>query len=299
MRGIHASNENSVGQVLSTSPNPQFGIPAACLLSAVSLGTLSMKSWRSLDALVVIGKLLTAFAPMIQAQNVLTNGSFEISVPPSRALSLRPGSTNLPGWSIGVTSSLDLVRAPVPGWSFTAAQGQQWVDFNGMGVTLSQSFPTVAGETYETRFTVGRFQSSLPYRLQVTVLTDSGGVLTNLEAVIPLTTGWAEATAFRFVATTPTSTIRFTDTTGTGNYDLTLDDVSVERVTPRLSIECSHVRICWDSLTNHTYQLQYRSELTTNAWTDLGTPIAGIGATDCTVQPLVEPRRFYRIVRLP
>jgi len=243
----------------------------------------------------LVSALLVIASFACNAQNVLSNGGFEFGT--TGALS--PGSTNLPGWTIGATSSLYLIRDPVPGWSFTTTEGRQWVDFNGRGVTLSQSFPTVVGEAYETRFTVGRFQSSLPYRLQVSILTDSGTVVTNLEAVIPLATGWAEATRCRFVATTASSTIRFTDTTGTGNYDLTLDDVSVERVTPLLSVECSHVRICWDSLTNHTYQLQYRSELTTNAWTDSGTPITGIGATDCTVQPLVEPRRFYRIVRLP
>src|SRR5213592_3925917 len=99
-------------------------------------------------AAVVIGAWLTAFAPTVPAQNILTNASFEISMPRSGELSLRAGSTNLPGWSIGATSSLSslyLIRAPVPGSSFTAAEGQQWVDFNGRAVTLSQSFPTVVG----------------------------------------------------------------------------------------------------------------------------------------------------------
>jgi hypothetical protein len=114
-------------------------------------------------------------------------------------------------------------------------------------------------------------------------------------------TVWASKTRFRFGAPTPITTIRFTATNGSPNLfpALILDDVSVERATPHLSIECSVVRVCWESQTNQTYQLQYRSELTTNVWTDLGTPIQGNGGTNCTVRPVAEPPRFYRVVRLP
>ncbi len=232
----------------------------------------------------------------VHAQSLLTNGSFEALGP---GTTLQPGNTNIFGWAIGGTGSLYLARAPVPGWSFVAAHGQQWVDLNGAGVTLSQSFPTAVGETYEARFTVGRFQGSFAMRLQAAILTDSGNIVTNTEAVVPVIAGWNSPTLFRFVAVTPRTTIQFTDTTGTVNYDLTLDDVSVERVTPHLSIECSQVRICWESQTNRSYQLQYQSALTTNIWTDSGVPVPGTGATDCTEQPISEPRRFYRVVRLP
>ena len=89
------------------------------------------------------------------------------------------------------------------------------------------------------------------------VLSSNGVVITNVTAVMPASRGWASPTQFRFVATTGTTTLRLADTTGTVNYDLTLDAVSVERVTPRLTIECSEVRLCWDSVTNQQYQLQF------------------------------------------
>jgi len=62
-------------------------------------------------------------------------------------------------------------------------------------------------------------------------------------------------------------------------------------------IQVSTVDVCWDSKTNKTYQVQYRSELTTNLWTDLGSPVPGNGSTICVTEP-VEGRaqRFYRVV---
>ncbi len=68
---------------------------------------------------------------------------------------------------------------------------------------------------------------------------------------------------------------------------------------PTLSIETSQVRLCWDSETNVLYQLQYRSELTTNIWTDLGAPVEGNGTKIYTTDQVVTPRRYYRVVALP
>ena len=69
--------------------------------------------------------------------------------------------------------------------------------------------------------------------------------------------------------------------------------------TPHLTIEVSEVRLCWISQSNKLYQLQYRSELTTNAWLDLGAPILGTGGTNCITDPVVGPRRFYQALVLP
>jgi hypothetical protein len=68
---------------------------------------------------------------------------------------------------------------------------------------------------------------------------------------------------------------------------------------PRLSIEVSQVRLCWNSETNKSYQIQYRSESTTNQWADLGAPITGNGATVCTTNDVATPPRFYRVVGVP
>jgi len=68
---------------------------------------------------------------------------------------------------------------------------------------------------------------------------------------------------------------------------------------PRLSIACSQVRLCWSSRSNKTYQVQYRSTLTTNTWLNFGSPIPGNGSTQCITDEIVGPQKFYRAIMLP
>jgi hypothetical protein len=68
-----------------------------------------------------------------------------------------------------------------------------------------------------------------------------------------------------------------------------------------MSIRVSQVEVCWTTRTNRVYQLQYSSELTTNLWTNLSSPLTGDGSSICVPEPIVpgEPQRFYRVVLLP
>jgi len=80
----------------------------------------------------------------------------------------------------------------------------------------------------------------------------------------------------------------------------TVDNLSVA-TTPYLTIRCSQVDVCWSSLSNTLYQVQFRSALTGNDWTNLGSPIAGNGANNCISDPIPagQPARFYRVVVVP
>jgi hypothetical protein len=75
----------------------------------------------------------------------------------------------------------------------------------------------------------------------------------------------------------------------------------VEVPAPRMTIQVACVDICWASASNKTYQVQYRSSLTTNLWTDFGTPIAGIGGTNCISDAVQagHSQRFYRVTEKP
>jgi hypothetical protein len=70
---------------------------------------------------------------------------------------------------------------------------------------------------------------------------------------------------------------------------------------PTATIRVSEVSVCWDAVSNRTYQIQYRSALTTNLWLDLGAPLTATGAVQCVADALPpgEPRRFYRVLSLP
>jgi hypothetical protein len=68
---------------------------------------------------------------------------------------------------------------------------------------------------------------------------------------------------------------------------------------PPLSIRISHVTLSWNSSADKTYQVQYRSDLTMNIWTDIGSPVAGNGMTNSVVDEIAGPQRFYRVIVLP
>jgi hypothetical protein len=67
------------------------------------------------------------------------------------------------------------------------------------------------------------------------------------------------------------------------------------------AIRVSEVEICWDTVSNRTYQVQYRSTLTSNVWTNLGPPHKGDGSNDCIADRVLpgQPQRYYRILTLP
>jgi hypothetical protein len=70
---------------------------------------------------------------------------------------------------------------------------------------------------------------------------------------------------------------------------------------PRTNVRVSQVEVCWNSRSNRSYQVQFRSAATTNLWTNLGVPVPGNGSTNCVLDavPPGQPQRFYRISELP
>jgi hypothetical protein len=64
-----------------------------------------------------------------------------------------------------------------------------------------------------------------------------------------------------------------------------------------LSIRVSQVELCWPTISNVTYQLQYREALSTNGWLPLGGPLPGNGSRFCTNDVVLpdQPRRFYQL----
>ena len=88
-----------------------------------------------------------------------------------------------------------------------------------------------------------------------------------------------------------------------------LDGTGVERADPhgvavrtpplQVTIRASQVEVCWNSTSNLTYQVQYRSALTTNLWTSLLNCVRSTGSKSCVSDPVVvgQPQRFYRVVQ--
>ena len=64
-----------------------------------------------------------------------------------------------------------------------------------------------------------------------------------------------------------------------------------------LRIRVSEVEVRWNSLTNATYQVEYRSSLTTNLWTTLTNCVPSGGSETCIYDKVrrEEPQRYYRV----
>lgn len=69
------------------------------------------------------------------------------------------------------------------------------------------------------------------------------------------------------------------------------------RLGPAASIRVSEAEICWASVSNTIYQVEYRSSLTTNIWVPLFTNLVGSGEEMSVFDkiPRGSPHRFYRV----
>jgi len=60
------------------------------------------------------------------------------------------------------------------------------------------------------------------------------------------------------------------------------------------------VEICWPSVTNEVYVVQFAPAVDTNRWTDLGVPLSGSGTTNCMFDSTRGAgKRFYRVLKIP
>jgi len=67
---------------------------------------------------------------------------------------------------------------------------------------------------------------------------------------------------------------------------------------PPVSIRVSEVEICWPSVPGVIYQIDYRSDLTTNTWMPLFSNVLANSEETCVEDLVVKdtPKRFYRVV---
>jgi len=164
--------------------------------------------------------------------NLLTNGSFE---DPSIGTWYLNETTSIPGWTV-TTNNVDVVAQGYNGPS-AAYDGQQYLDLVGYGSTggiQSQSFATVAGQTYRLTFAYAnnpwststasanvRVQDGTSNTLLLQEVTHSGSTTNTL--------GWSLFSQ-SFIADGTSATIRFDETVGGGNGGVMLDAVGVAAV---------------------------------------------------------------------
>lgn len=70
---------------------------------------------------------------------------------------------------------------------------------------------------------------------------------------------------------------------------------------PEVSVKVSQVQVCWTSRSNRIYQVQFRSALTGNAWSNLGERVQGNGSTNYVTDAVIpgQPQKYYRVQEVP
>jgi choice-of-anchor C domain-containing protein len=189
---------------------------------------------------LTIVALVIGFAGMAGATNLIVNGSFENgNYYTPQWQRLFAGSTDLSNWTIGgvgvdwhVATDNPALNPALTGHEFGPAQDGSLVidfhldgDFNG---TISQTFATSAGTTYQVSFYLaGVDWFSNPRDIQVDVNGDTK--IFSQAASDPLNLVWG-IKEFQFNATGSTATLTFSCTDVDGYWGPLLDNVSVEVV---------------------------------------------------------------------
>ncbi len=109
--------------------------------------------------------------------------------------------------------------------------------------------------------------------------------------------------ALKWDAVTADSSVRTviapgSPTASPGNFAETPVHQFTFEAPPLVTIRTSQTEVCWNSKSNLTYQVEFRSDLTANIWTSLGDCIRSTNSTTCVYDPIVlgEPQKFYRVV---
>jgi hypothetical protein len=246
-----------------------------------------MKTKLVIVILLLVSAVPTVFGdPGSSWSNLVVNGSFELPALPSGTNHVVPANEMAP-WE--TTDDAFLIWASeLP--NELAAEGRQHLAVGSVWQTIA----TVPGEDYRLSFyhapRPGVF-TSLSVRISLVALhafAINGAGLTGFK--------WGRW-GMNFTAMADATTISF-NTVGTNVY---IDDVRLERLPLSSTLRVSEVEFCWPSVATRVYQVQYRSTLTTNLWTNLLQPVQGNGEDRCIKDPMPadEPRRFYRVITGP
>jgi hypothetical protein len=245
---------------------------------------------------LLVASSIGLFSVHCYAQNLIVNGSFETPFLPTGANYWQPASELAPWQSGG--AFFEIWVSPLT--NELAADGRQHLEIqstDGGTTSVWQTVTTVVGEDYQLRF----YHSPRP------TVHSALTVSLNSQIIAAFDEDGSALTGFRwrkfktnFTATATATTVTFSDSPpqGAGTH---IDNVVLERLPLRSTLRVSEVELCWDTVVGKVYQVQYRSQLTTNLWLPFGAPRQGIGAADCVrdTVPSDEPHRFYRVMTVP
>ena len=226
------------------------------VLASDTLGSTTIKIKATDDTSPTPNVAYATFTVTVN-DNLVQNGSFEQIVTPNPWNYIHA----IPEWTLESGPNFELQKNLLQ----TSAEGSQYLELDAHplpgSTAVSQTVDTVAGVTYELRFAFsGRPGTSTAHNhlgldlldvdaagvetaLDFTLLDEAtGAAVTNNEPNLPGNSGWVYYTT-TFLATGPSTKLQFADLGPSDTYGGFVDDVSVVRQAPVVSISVDTTEI--------------------------------------------------------
>ena len=196
---------------------------------------------------------LVAFFALVFASVALavgTNGSFEVGTPPGSYTTHSAGDPDITGWTID-SGSVDYI-----GSYWQASDGERSIDLNGLEAgTISQTFPTVIGATYDVTFDLSGNPDGLPSMKEVSVSATGAAPSsffydTSVEGNTHASMEWNQE-MYSFVATAVSTTLSF-ESQIAGAFGPALDNVSITETIPPIACESPETQTLVSDTANNT-----------------------------------------------
>ncbi|MGL5019924.1 MAG: hypothetical protein ACRDBP_17445 [Luteolibacter sp.] len=256
-------------------------------------------------------------------QDVAYNGNFEL---------VFPSAPTLDGW--GIFESQPPTRLATGGRGDNGACLQIKVENAGSEANVSGVNQNTAnayfdfdqnplpgtvtpGMTYKLEFWAKQISSGPSYvqNFVLRFLDGGGAIVTIPPATIPAPIGfsppvggdWTKvSTTLVAPANAVAGFIEIVGATGAvagGLGEVLIDDVSLttngftQDPVPLVATSAASVEVSWLAALGRNYQVQ--SSLGLTSWGNFGTPVAGDGSILAVYDAMVDPKKFYRVARLP
>lgn len=178
-------------------------------------------------SLVLAGALLAGSAGAASAASIV-NGGFEMGTDPGVFTTVGVGGGNIAGWDV-TSGTVDYIGTY---WQGQGMGGGRSVDLSGNSIgTLSQTFATVAGQSYQVTFWISKNpDNGAPVRTGTVSAGNASGGFSYALSNDRNNMNWAQE-SFVFQATGASSTLSFmSDSSGGCCYGPALDSVSIAAV---------------------------------------------------------------------
>lgn len=229
------------------------------------------------------------------AQNLITNGSFELPVIGESYRPLPSGSTEMPGWTVGATGNVEIIRTHWP-----ASDGANSLDMNGVqSGSVSQNVFLTNGLSYLLTFDMA-YNTALfqPMTLHASIGGCSQSFTNDRAAGGPF---WQHKKLFFTATNTGLATLKFEDTSNSQlSGGAALDNVCLIEASSLLSIKM-YAGIKIEGTIGRTYRIDCVDiQASTNSWTTITNLV--LPSSPYVFMDIHSPSsnsRFYRAVLLP